>query len=158
MAPAFVAQEPFFAVQAAGIASECVVAADDAMARQYDGYWIKPIGAADSTAGIGLTEARSQGTVAGRRPWGNSAQCQPYSLLEWRTARINYHIVKGVEVTGEVCLHAGDHGQWIGMGIELVGGTRIAAGQQLVHAVGIIDVVEDEQGMGVAGDEDIADG
>jgi len=98
---AFEGEELFLDRQAAAVAGEFAVAADDAMAGDDDGDGIGSIGEADGARGFGIADAAGEFAVGDGLAVGNVAEQLPDFLLKGR-ALGSEREVEGFEFTAEV--------------------------------------------------------
>ena len=79
---AFMTQQPFFAPEAAAIADQVAVTADDAMTGSNDRDWVLSIGRTNGTDGFGITQPIGNRLVRGGLAVGYGEQRCPDPLLK----------------------------------------------------------------------------
>ena len=99
---ALVGEQPLFAMEAAAVAGERAVGADDAMAGHDDADRVRSVGKADGADGAGTADALGKLAVADGFGRGNFAQGSPDFALEGGAGGGGGDVVDGVDVPGEV--------------------------------------------------------
>ena len=87
--------------QAAAVAGELAIAADDAMAGNHNWNWVRAVGQANGARGVRIADPSGQFTVRDSLPVGNFAQTLPDRELE-RCALRHKRQVEGFQFAGEV--------------------------------------------------------
>src|SRR4051812_33293880 len=95
-------EQPALAWQAAAVASERAVGANNAMARHDDRNWIRSVGGAHGATCRGAADLVCDLSVAFRRAWFDRSKRSPYSTLERCAGSRGVNIVESVEVAFEV--------------------------------------------------------
>ncbi len=74
-------EQPSFAVDAAAIAGKAGIRADDPMARNHDGDWVRAVGKPDGANRFRASELLRQCAIRERRPWTNfPKRCPDFTL------------------------------------------------------------------------------
>lgn len=102
MLSCFKFQKGDFAVQATGVASECAIAANDAVAGHDHGDRVAAHGSGHRARCAGLAHAGAQCPVADGKAMGHTQQGTPYGLLKFGAGgEVQWHIKLG-QFAGEI--------------------------------------------------------
>src|SRR5207237_1983996 len=101
---AFVREQPLLAVEAAAIAGERPITADDTMARHDNGDRICAVCGADGTHGARLADSARKIRVRQRGPCGDVPQRFPNPALKRRSVQFDGHVCERAAVTREIFL------------------------------------------------------
>lgn len=108
-------QQPLFAPEAAAIAGQVAVAADNAVARRNERKGILAVGGADGADRFGIAQGVGNGLVGGCRAIGDGQQLTPDLALEGRPVKVQWE-VKDLTLVRKVFSQLGQGGGQQGVG------------------------------------------
>jgi len=155
----FVLQQPGLALEAAAVASEGAVRADDTMAGDDDADGVLAVGEADAAYGGGVADSGGELGVSDGRAGGDLLEGGPDLALEEGSGGLHGDVSEGGGVAGEVLVERvferGGRGGWG----EVDCGCSVVEAEEAVHAGLVLGPVEGaEMAFGVGDEEGLADG
>jgi hypothetical protein len=146
-------EEPAFAFDAAAVAGERAVGADDAVTWKDDGDGIGSIGSADGTDGGRVADLLRQFAVREGSTAGDGPESAPDFALKLRAAGFYGQVIDGVEIPCEVAGDGVGEAVRIGGGLEMEFARSILIGEMTMDGVFVFCEEGEAQGADFVGDE-----
>lgn len=152
-------EKPAFAFDAATVAGEGTVGADDAVAGQDDGDGIGSVGGADGANRGGMADLLGEFAIGDGGTAGDGAERTPNLTLKHGADGFDGEIVNGVEFSGEVAGQGGGEAVGIAGGLEVEFAGSILIGEMAMDRVFAFGEEGEAEMAGCVGDQHhLADG